>query len=384
MLHRTNAAGHSMKFLSRLLGPRKHGAPQAAAAEHIARAFSAGGLDHATGGSHIRSTIDRALEAAGLQPAAGAPAETKPRTPARTARPARGAPGPQGQFLHQTFANAHGRRDYRLYLPAGYDGAGAPRPLIVMLHGCTQSAEDFAVGTRMNALADRHGFLVAYPQQIGNANHAKCWNWFRPEDQRGDAGEPSVLGGIARQVAGEYRVDPRRIFVAGLSAGAAMAVILARTQPDLVRAVGVHSGLPYASAHDVPSAFAVMQGRSAGAARASSADTVGVPMILFHGDADRTVAPVNADTLAAAALNPGLYVVQERGANGNGHAYTREIATDASGIRRFERWTVHGAGHAWSGGDAAGSYTDPAGPDASAAMVAFFLQQDPASPPTSA
>ncbi|WP_462114797.1 extracellular catalytic domain type 1 short-chain-length polyhydroxyalkanoate depolymerase, partial [Lysobacter xanthus] len=277
-----------------------------------------------------------------------------------------------GRFLHASFANAHGRRDYRLYLPVGYDPDGERRALVLMLHGCTQSAEDFAIGTRMNALADRHGFLVAYPQQIGKANHAKCWNWFRPEDQRGDAGEPSVLAGIALQVAQDHRVDPRRIFAAGLSAGAAMAVILGRTHPDLIRAIGVHSGLPFASAHDVASAFATMQGRAAPGAASNGAD---VPMIVFHGDADRTVAPSNADALEAQARRADWRVTDEQGRSAAGQAWSRRIAVDDTGAPRFERWTLHGAGHAWSGGDAAGSYTDPAGVDASAAMVDFFLRQ---------
>lgn len=350
------------------------------AAEHIERALSAAGLDQTGSGRGIRETIDRALSAAGLRPADGmsAPAPAAAGRPDSTA-PMRAATvesvPARGQFLHATYGNAYSRRDYRLYLPVGYDPDGAPRPLILMLHGCTQSAEDFAAGTRMNALADREGFLVAYPQQIGKANHARCWNWFRPEDQRGDAGEPSILAGIASQIAQGHRVDTRRIFVAGLSAGAAMAVILGHTRPDLVRAIGVHSGLPYASAHDVASAFTAMQGRADTSASASASGASPVPMIVFHGDADRTVAPANADALAAGALRPGLRISVETGRAVGGQAYTRQVATDTAGIRAFERWTVHGAGHAWSGGDPTGSYTDPAGPDASTAMVAFFLQQ---------
>jgi poly(hydroxyalkanoate) depolymerase family esterase len=368
-----------MKSPLNLLGRRTPKSPQkigVQAADHIARALSAAGLDRAGVGA-LRDTIDRALADAGLmRDEAGAPAYPASE-PNRSA--AQRAAAPQttghGQFLHASHADTHGRRDYRLYLPAGYRADGEPRPLIMMLHGCTQSAEDFAVGTRMNALADRHGFLVAYPQQIAQANQAKCWNWFRPEDQQGDAGEPAILAGIARQVSRDHRVDLGRIFVAGLSAGAAMAVVLGRTRPDLVRAIGVHSGLPYASAADVPSAFAAMQGRGSAPPRASAAAPLPVPMILFHGDEDRTVAPGNADALAAASARPGLRVTTETGRAAGGKTYARALAVDQAGKRWLERWTVHGAGHAWSGGDPAGSYTEPAGPDASAAMVEFFLQQ---------
>lgn len=368
-----------MKPFSKLLDRSKHppgGACGPGVAEQIAEALSAAGLTRSGAGGDVRATIDRALAAAGLHtghaPAADARAHASG-NPSRHDAVER-TPASAGRLLKATYANAHGRRDYRLYLPVGYDAAGPARPLILMLHGCTQSPEDFATGTRMNLLADRHGFLVAYPQQIGKANHAKCWNWFRPEDQRGDAGEPSILAGIVQQVAREHRVDTARVFVAGLSAGAAMAVILGRTRPDLVRAIGVHSGLPYASAHDVPSAFAAMQGRPASAPARVGAATA-VPMILFHGDEDRTVASSNADALAAQSLPPGLRLQRDSGHPRGGQAYTREVAVDAEGVRRFERWTLHGAGHAWSGGDPAGSYTDPAGPDASLAMVEFFLQQ---------
>lgn len=372
-----------MKLLSRLLGNRTPTSTSTSTdgpAEHIARALSAAGLDRKSDHAGMRATIDRALESAGLHPHRGTPEAgadaPSTATPAsrRSTAPGR-TPAEKGEFLHATYSNAHGKRDYRLYLPVGYDAAGPARPLILMLHGCTQSAEDFAAGTRMNLLADRHGFLVAYPQQIGKANHAKCWNWFRPEDQRGDAGEPAILAGIVRQIAHDHRVDVGRVFVAGLSAGAAMAVILGHTHPDLIRAVGVHSGLPYASAHDVPSAFAAMQGRSA-APRPQPAYGPAVPMILFHGDEDRTVAASNADALVAGAVRPGQRTHTETGRAPGGQAYTRQVVSDEAGRLRLERWTVHGAGHAWSGGDPAGSYTDPAGPDASAAMVDFFNSLD--------
>lgn len=352
-----------MSFLSRLLA-RKHSADRSGAstrpAEAIARALDAAGIDRERGAS-IRATIDSALAGAGLAPA---PASQATDGSDATA-------GARGRFLHAAHAGPHGRRDFRLYLPAGYDDASPPMPLLLMLHGCTQSPEDFAVGTRMNALADLHGFVVAYPRQVGEANQARCWNWFRPEDQRAGAGEPAILAGILRQIATEHRIDARRVFVAGLSAGGAMAVVLGHEYPDLVRAIGVHSGLPYASAHDVPSAFAAMQGKASKSA--APVRELPVPAFIVHGDHDRTVAPSNADVLARAAVGLGSASTRERVDTAAGHAYTREAVLDASGRPRLERWTVHGAGHAWSGGDAAGTYTDPQGPDASAAMLRFFL-----------
>lgn len=357
-----------MKFLSRLLNRTAADgkATNHDAAGHIARALDAAGLTRREG-LGIRDVIDRSLADAGLQVRGDlTEASTRDAAPGEDA----GAGG-RGRFLQATFANAHGRRDYRLYLPVDYDAGGPLRALIVMLHGCTQTPEDFAVGTRMNAIADRHGMLVAYPRQIGKANHAKCWNWFRPEDQRGDAGEPSILAGIIEQVAQDHRVDPQRVFVAGLSAGAAMAVILGRTRPDLVRAIGVHSGLPYASANDVPSALAAMHGRGT---MPADGGALGVPVVLFHGDEDRTVVPRNADAIAG-AVRPGLRMRRESGQVQGGRGYTRDVGVDDADRVWLERWTVHGAGHAWSGGDSHGTYTDPTGPDASGAMVEFFLRQ---------
>ena len=344
-------------------------------ADTIDRALSSAGLDrHAGPGLGIRATIDQALAKAGLRPA-NRTAFAEPRTaahpfPDEAAAPT--APTAAGEFVQRSFANAAGSRDYKLYLPTGHHATAAPMPLLVMLHGCTQSPDDFAAGTRMNALADAHGFLVAYPAQAARANGSKCWNWFRGEDQQHGRGEPSLIAGIARQVAADHRVDPRRIFVAGLSAGAAMAVILGETYPDVFAAVGAHSGLPYGAADDVASAFAAMQGRTNQVAAGSS--TTPVPTIVFHGDRDRTVAPGNGRAIVAAAI-AGLHARAVQGASSGGQAYTREVFADASGRPRVEHWTVHGAGHAWSGGSAQGSYTDPAGPDASAEMVRFFLQQ---------
>ncbi|MFC0679370.1 alpha/beta hydrolase family esterase [Lysobacter korlensis] len=285
------------------------------------------------------------------------------------------AAGGRGEFLHATYRNEHGEREYRLYRPVGYAESDRAMPLVLMLHGCAHTPENFAVGTRMNMLADRLGFLVAYPRQTMGENRAKCWNWYRPDHQKPDEGEPSILAGITHEIASTHRVDTGRIFVAGLSAGASMAAILGHTYPTLFRAICVHSGTPYLSAHSAPSALATLTGH--GYHKSEARQTVSglpVPMILFQGDRDRVVDPVNADALVRQAAGGDLVATTETGRVPDGHAYTREVFTDGTGQARIERWTVHGSGHAWSGGSAEGAYTDPEGPDASAAMLEFFMR----------
>ncbi|MBV8168527.1 MAG: PHB depolymerase family esterase [Alphaproteobacteria bacterium] len=285
-----------------------------------------------------------------------------------------------GVFLARTYANAAGSRAYKLYVPSGY--AGQALPLIVMLHGCTQSPDDFAAGTRMNALAEQHGCLVAYPAQPASANASKCWNWFNPGDQHHGRGEPSIIAGITRAVMREYAVDPRRVFVAGLSAGGAAAAIMGMTYPDLYAAVGVHSGLACGAAKDVGSAFVAMQ-QGARTPRPVAAGGRPIPTIVFHGDADSTVNPRNGDDVLrqVMALRGGdLRPATESGVVPGGHRYSRTRYVDPAGIVMLEQWTVHGAGHAWSGGSAAGSYTDPRGPDAARAMMQFFLSHASAAP----
>ncbi|BAL26550.1 PHB depolymerase family esterase [Azoarcus sp. KH32C] len=284
-------------------------------------------------------------------------------------------PALPGEFVTRSFANEAGARSYKLYVPARYSRETARMPLMVMLHGCTQSPDDFAAGTRMNALAEEHGFLVAYPAQAPNANGSKCWNWFRAEDQKRDRGEPSLIAGITREVAKSHRVDERRIFVAGLSAGAAMAVILGTLYPDLYAAVGAHSGLPFGAAHDLPSAFAAMSG---GAGRKTNGTARGVPTVVFHGDQDRTVSIGNGAAIveqAAGARQDAqpLRASVHKGAAPGGRTHSRTIYADAAGQPVVEQWVLHGAGHAWSGGSPHGSYTDGHGPDASAEMIRFFL-----------
>ncbi len=287
-----------------------------------------------------------------------------------------GIPVPDGaQFLASTFSNEAGSRPYKVYVPSGYR-PGRPVPLIVMLHGCTQSPDDFAAGTRMNEAAEEHICLIAYPGQIASANMQKCWNWFSERDQHRGQGEPALIADIARQVMHDYTIDPQRVYVAGLSAGGAAAAIMGDTYPDLFAAIGVHSGLACGAARDMQSAFAAMQGRGApnvAAPRPRPQRRI-VPAIVFHGDHDRTVNPRNADAVVLQSAQAGtLHQRTEQRRASGGRAYSRTVSTDEAGRTVIEQWVVHGAGHAWSGGSTAGSYTDPQGPDATREMLRFFL-----------
>jgi poly(hydroxyalkanoate) depolymerase family esterase len=279
-----------------------------------------------------------------------------------------------GKFIEAAYSNPAGSRAYKLYIPSRYHGQALP--LIVMLHGCTQSPDDFAAGTRMNVIAEEQACLVVYPAQPSDANPAKCWNWFRPTDQRRGQGEPSLIAGITRQVMRDYWVDPQRVYIGGLSAGAAAAAVMGATYPDLYAAIGVHSGLACGAANDLPSAFVAMrQGDLVGNTSAVLGDGPVVPTIVFHGDRDTTVHPRNSDRVIALSMGTtNTQKMVHRGRAPGGHAYTRTIHANASGQAIFEHWEIHGAGHAWSGGSPSGSYTDPRGPDAAKEMVRFFLE----------
>jgi len=280
---------------------------------------------------------------------------------------------PEGaRFIERTYSSPAGSRAYRLFVPSRY--REQPLPLVVMLHGCTQSPDDFAAGTRMNFLAEEQNCFVVYPAQPSQANQAKCWNWFRTADQQRGRGEPSLIAGITRQIMDDYLVDRKRVYVGGLSAGAAAAAIMGATYNDLYAAIGIHSGLACGVATDLPSALVAMrQGRSDH--RVISGDRPPVPTIVFHGDRDTTVHPNNGDQILEQSL--GTMSTQKkvhRGQVPGGHAYTRTILSDANGRGMLEHWNIHGAGHAWSGGSPAGSYTDPRGPDATREMLRFFLE----------
>jgi poly(hydroxyalkanoate) depolymerase family esterase len=282
-------------------------------------------------------------------------------------------PRPSGsQFLRLSYRSGAGSRDYRLYLPSGY--TGQPVELVVMLHGGTQTSEDFAAGTRMNELAERDTFLVAYPEQSRRANPNGYWNWFQPADQRRDGGEPALIAGITREVMAGYAVDPDAVHIAGLSAGGAMAATMAATYPELYSAAGIHSGLAHGSAHDIPSAFAAMRSGGTTPPGGSAGRT---PLIVFHGDRDTTVAPVNADRIVAQSArahraSAARPVTGRAGSGRSARTFTRTDYHDPNGLTVVEDWRIHGGAHAWSGGDPSGSYTDPSGPDASAEFVRFF------------
>jgi poly(hydroxyalkanoate) depolymerase family esterase len=248
-----------------------------------------------------------------------------------------------------------------------------------MLHGGTQTPDDFAAGTRMNVIAEEETCLVVYPAQPSHANPAKCWNWFRPNDQRRDCGEPSLIAGITRQVMHDYAVEPRRVYVGGFSAGAAAAAVMGATYQDLYAAIGVHSGLACGAADDLVSAFAAMRhggSRNSSASGETSSipsDRPPVPTIVFHGDHDTIVHPRNADDFIACSMRATNWQkTVRRGQVPGGRAYSCTIHTDTNGREVLEQWCIHGAGHAWSGGNPAGSYTDPRGPDAAKEMLRFF------------
>ncbi len=284
---------------------------------------------------------------------------------------------PKGsQYLDRTHRGAAGTRDFKLFLPARRPRG--PLGLIVMLHGCSQDPNDFATGTNMNRVAQRHGLAVAYPAQTSRDNATACWNWFRPASQARGRGEPEILAGLALALMQEFSLTREQVFVAGLSAGGAMAAILADTYADVFSAAGVHSGLPRGSARNVISALSAM--RRGGKARKSrghgSKNPAGpdnpVRRIIFHGDADTTVHPSNGAQIALGAVGarkPARVGLK----TGSGHDYRHSAYVLPDGSVDLELWQLKGAGHAWSGGKAGGSFTDSKGPDASAEMVRFFL-----------
>ncbi len=280
------------------------------------------------------------------------------------------------RFTGGSFACAAGTRDYFLDTPAATQ---TPKGLIVMLHGCTQTPQDFAAGTAMNVQAEQHGLAILYPAQARGANAQSCWNWFSKGDQRRDRGEPAILAGMTAQIIAQHSISQRQVFVAGLSAGGAMSVIMAETYPDVFAAVGVHSGLPFGAATDVASAFSAMAGQITHVGLRPS-QSHRKPTIVFHGTADAVVNQSNGEKIIQDALpntRPQVQTV-ETGLAG-GRRFTRTI-TSTDGQLAAEHWAIEGMGHAWSGGQVAGSYTDAQGPDASAEMVRFFLQSGEAQP----
>jgi poly(hydroxyalkanoate) depolymerase family esterase len=288
--------------------------------------------------------------------------------------------GQPGEFIAGFFANQVGERSYKLYIPTSY--AGQQLPLIVMLHGCKQTPDDFATGTRMNELAEARQCFVLYPAQARSANHSGCWNWFRRADQVRDQGEPSIIAGMTREIVNRYRIDPRKVYVAGLSAGGAMAAVMGVAYPELYAAIGIHSGLACGSAHDLPSALAAMRGMPAtrlGQPKGSTPASPAIPTIVFHGDRDKTVHPRNGEQVVSQSVGGNgascADVSIERGQVPGGHSYSRTVHHDSTGRVALEYWLVHGGGHAWFGGSPRGSYSDPKGPNAACEMVRFFFSE---------
>ncbi len=285
------------------------------------------------------------------------------------------APRRSASFTQHQFKFEGDTYPYRVYVPSATSASNTTRmPLVVLLHGCKQDALDFSNGTAMNALAEQHQVMVLYPEQITSANAMRCWNWFEPGHQQVDHGEPGMIAALTQKIVQQYGADPQRVYIAGLSAGGAMAAVMAGLHPEMFAAVGVHSGLAAGSARDLMSAFGAM--RSGAKGRSPSA----LPTIIFHGMADRTVHPDNSEHITDAALAglsaAGLKLVKTQTAmtHNSDQKIERIVYSTADGKPYIENWLIDDGAHAWSGGDAAGSFTDPEGPSASAAMLAFFLQ----------
>jgi poly(hydroxyalkanoate) depolymerase family esterase len=290
-----------------------------------------------------------------------------------------------GDFIAGRYQGDAGALRYKLFIPSSY--VGAPLPLLVMLHGGGQDADDFALGTGMNELAEEYGCLVAYPEQSTEANWSRCWNWFDPANHHRGRGEPALIAGLTHKIMGEYAVDRTRVYAAGLSAGGAMAVILGRTYPDLFAAVGCHSGLAHGCATDRYGAMLAMRDGAAPQASASGpadeAPLSSVPIIVFHGDLDFTVHPKNSVAVVQQSIAcytaqmahepPALSISKETGETA-GRGFTRHVHKGHGGRIVAEHWTVNGVGHAWCGGNRRGSYTETSGPDASREMLRFFLR----------
>jgi poly(hydroxyalkanoate) depolymerase family esterase len=345
------------------------GDPVAPAAEHR------GGADGLVIDAETR-VIDEPTtgRAARQDEPAASPTGTKGTTATTATTGTTSTSGTAEQWLAGRFEHQGRELAYKLYVPPRAAGATEPRPLLLMLHGCTQDANDFAAGTRMNALAREAGMLVLYPEQIQHANAQKCWNWFKTQHQARGRGEPALLAALTRKLMAEHQADPARVYVAGLSAGGAMADIMGRAYPELFAAVGVHSGLPGDVAGDLPAALSAMRSGPMPGARIGRGGTR--PIIVFHGDADSTVHPSNGEAIAQATRGAGItgdgVPEVSSGRASSGQRYTCTVDRAADGTPLVEHWRLHGAGHAWSGGSSAGSYTAP-GVDASAEMLRFFL-----------
>ena len=297
-----------------------------------------------------------------------------------------GAEPSSGSLAANTYSNSAGTLSYKVYVPASYN-AGTPMPLVVALHGCGQTADAFRQQTRFDDVAAAKGFIVVYPEQSRSANQLGCWDWFQPQHLNRGAGEPSLIAGITSTVQQRYTVDRHRTYVAGFSAGGAMAEVMAVTYPDLYAAVGINSGCEY-SAGAACAGFQSADANQAGqrAYQAMGQYARAIPFIVFAGDQDRIVPPVNAKQLVQSNLViadmaddgkangsvPSSPMRSSFGRSPGGQSYTTQVYSNGHGAELGQFWSVNGMGHAWSGGDPAAQYTDPQGPDASTAMYTFF------------
>jgi poly(hydroxyalkanoate) depolymerase family esterase len=342
--------------------------------------------------SQLAHSVHLAKAAASIQRLWQGQRPTHPPPPTASPKPASAdtdattAARAKGDFISGTHTHQHITRSYKLYIPPGH--AGQALPLVVMLHGCKQDPDDFAAGTGMNQRAAEQGFFVLFPQQPTDANPAACWNWFKANHQRRGSGEPALIASLAQAVTRQFGIDAERVYVAGLSAGGAMAAVLAVAYPEVFAAVGVHTGLAAGAASNVAQALMVMKtGRASfslsdlGLGHGPSADAaahaaITLPTIVFHGDADTTVHPSNGAQVVTAACGHAPSPPQvEHGTSAQGQRYTRSVWPAEADHAAVEFWLLHGAGHAWSGGRIEGSYTDPQGVDASAEMLRFFFSQ---------
>ena len=309
------------------------------------------------------------------KPARAKSAAKSPGIPKQPKKPADRVqrPGP-GTFVDGHFNCPTGSLAYKLYTPIG--SARRRLPMVVMLHGCTQSATDFAAGTGMNTLADELGFLVLYPEQSKSANLARCWNWFRPENQSRGRGEAASIAGLTREMIVTCKANPARVYIAGISAGGTAAAIIGAAYPELFVAVGVHSGLAKGNITSVGAAISAMKSGGSSGIDTGCGRKRQAPTIVFHGDRDRTIHPSSPESFVRSLRRFSPRLVLDRTVHvpvGRARAYTRTVYRKGKGQALLEVWIVHSMGHAWSGGSALGSFTDPAGPSASRAMMRFFF-----------
>ncbi len=294
-----------------------------------------------------------------------------------------GGERPAGRWIRRRYTGTAGTRLYDVYVPGG--ARRGRMPMVLLLHGCRQTGTDFGRDSGFAELADTAGFVLVMPRQEVQHQLQRCWRWYDAEHQQRDEGEPAILRGIVDDVPLVLpggRIDRRRVFVAGLSAGGAMALILATTYPDVFAAAGVHSATAYRSATRGVNALGAMAARGAGPDSGAAGRMA--PVVLLHGTDDAIVRPPNADRIV------DQWLASRRGAvNGPGRAAVRPLASTKAlvvggrrclrtrwytvgGRRVLEYWRVDGLGHAWSGGSARAAFIDRAGPSAAQVMWTFF------------